>query len=868
MAKHQYTILSMMKDEGHSLVEWVAYHKHIGFDNICVYTNNCNDGTDDMLIRLEQLGWVQHFRNDVPEGKKPQPNALALAANNDEITDSDWVLTMDADEFVSIKCGDGMITDVMDRLPPQTDALAITWRFFGSSEVTPWNPGLVTETYTKAAPDRFRKGWGVKSMFKPREHIKFGIHRPTNKPGKMEQLGEDADILTHWVNGSGQPMPESFQQKGWRSTGRTLGYGLIELNHYAVKSYEAYLLRRLRGNVNNKEDKYNASYFAIFDRNEEEHLNVQRHSKALHAKIAEILEDPVMRDLHNKALEFHASRVERLRSLGEYDPWLVELKKASAVEITGLDEVLFTQHLPKIWQEKIKEMQAKGVPDGKIAKMVASSVGIKAAEDERTAEVFDAARPTQRGDNRPPPRDKPKDKSPKLNAKINPETAPNKYRTTILSMMKDEGHSLVEWVAYHKHIGFENICVYTNNCNDGTDKMLMRLQELGHVQHFRNDVPEGKRPQMNALSLAGRNPEVMHSEWVLVMDADEFLTVKTGDGKINDLLDAMDPDAQAMAITWRFFGSSGVTDWNPGLVTESYSYAADDGFRKGWGVKTLFKPYADIKLGIHRPSIRKLNHRPENAKALLDQLWLNGSGDPLPDEFSLSGWRSTRPTIGYALAEMNHYAVKSYEAYLLRRVRGNVNNKEDKYNAAYFAYFDRNETQPGAIDRHIPAVRSLVDDILSDPKMRELQDEALAYHAGRVKMLRDSGEYDHWLRELKDASSIDVDALKESVIFTQHLPKSAQAEVARLKQAGVADDDIRDFITSLRTASKGKSRSNLIAQAKGETAGEATQDNDDDTDARTSRAEARASADTLIAALKKKSRVNPARGLNLEEAKK
>ena len=104
MAKNKFTILSMMKDEGPSLVEWVAYHKHIGFDNICVYTNNCGDGTDEMLIRLQELGWVKHFRNDVPEGKKPQQNALALASENPEILDSEWVLTMDADEFVSIQC--------------------------------------------------------------------------------------------------------------------------------------------------------------------------------------------------------------------------------------------------------------------------------------------------------------------------------------------------------------------------------------------------------------------------------------------------------------------------------------------------------------------------------------------------------------------------------------------------------------------------------------------------------------------------------------------------------------------------------------------------------------------------------------------
>jgi hypothetical protein len=855
MAKHQYTILSMMKDEGHSLVEWVAYHKHIGFDNICVYTNDCSDGTDEMLILLQELGLVQHFENNVPEGKKPQPNALSLAAENSEILDSDWVLTMDADEFVSIKCGDGMIDTLIGQLPPETDAMAITWRFFGSSEVTDWNCGLVTETYTRGAPDRFRKGWGVKSMFKPRQHVKFGIHRPTNKQGKIEQLGDDADILQHWVNGSGIPMPDSFKQKGWRSTGRTLAYDMVEMNHYAVKSYEAYLLRRIRGNVNNKADKYNAGYFAIFDRNEEEHLNVQRHSAALHAKIDDILSDPKMRDLQDKALNFHAARVEKLRSLGEYDPWLVELQKASSVDINRLDEVLFTQHLPKIWQEKIKEMQASGVPDDVIAKMVARSVGIKAENEDNADDVLDPARPTQRGDNRSDAVVEKGNKVPELDAKVNPEASARKYKTTILSMMKDEGHSVLEWVAYHKMIGFENICVYTNNCNDGTDKMLMRLQEMGLVQHFRNDVPEGKRPQMNALSLAERNPEVMSTEWLLVMDADEFLTVKTGDGNIDDLLDAMDEDAQAMAITWRFFGSSGITDWRPGLVAESYTQAATDGFRKGWGVKTMFKPYADIKLGIHRPSIRKLNHRPERAKVLLDQLWLNGSGAPLPEEFSLSGWRSTRPTIGYELAEMNHYAVKSYEAYLLRRVRGNVNNKEDKYNAAYFAYFDRNESEPGAIKRHVPALKAKVEALLEDPELRKLQDEALAYHESRVQMLRDSGEYDHWLSELKEASTIDVENLKDSVIFTQHLPKYAQDDVARMKLAGVLHDDIRDFIDSLRTASKGSSRSALIAHAKGEDPSDTPTQEDHDT--RTSREDATMAADLLIEKVSKKTQTTP-----------
>ncbi len=387
-----------------------------------------------------------------------------------------------------------------------------------------------------------------------------------------------------------------------------------------------------------------------------------------------------------------------------------------------------------------------------------------------------------------------------------------RHQYTIMSMMKDEGHSLVEWVAYHKHIGFDNICVYTNNCGDGTDAMLMRLEEMGWVKHFRNDVPEGAKPQPHALTLGTANPEVMDSEWVLVMDADEFLSIKCGRGWIGDLVERIPPEAQAMAITWRFFGSSGLTEWNPGLVIESYTRAAPDKFKKGWGVKTLFRPYRDIKLGIHRPSIKKAKQDPANAKLMFDQLWVNGSGEPMPDEFSLSGWRSTKPTLGYKLAELNHYAVKSYEAYLLRRVRGNVNNKEDKYNAAYFALFDRNEIEATNVLRHARGTKKKMAEILSDPVMRQLQDEALAFHAARVEKLRATGDYAAWVEELKEASKVSIEELDE-VLFIQHLPKKWQEKVKELQAQGVPDKTIARMIAQTQTAKKGETRAELMAAA-------------------------------------------------------
>ncbi len=390
--KHKYTLFSMMKDEGHNLIEWVAYHHMIGFDNICVYTNNCNDGTDEMLIRLQEMGYVQHFENNVPEGGKPQPNALKLGFKNPEIQDSEWIMIMDADEFVSIKCGDNTMDALMAELPKDAWAVAMTWLFFGSSDLLDWDPGIVTEAYTMSAPPAFRKGWGVKTMFRPGEDIKFGIHRPKVKGGDSNPEGISAMLNRKWVNGSGKEMPKEFNLSGWRSTRPTIGRDLVELNHYAVKSYEAYLLRRIRGNVNNKVGKYNGEYFAIFDRNEQPELNVHNMAERTKAAMAKLREDDKLYALEQKAIEYQAGRVQVLRDTGEYDEWVKELREAGKHTVDQLDEVLFTHHLPKAWQEKIKEMQAAGIPNKEIAKVVSGSkLARKADRREAMAKALEAS---------------------------------------------------------------------------------------------------------------------------------------------------------------------------------------------------------------------------------------------------------------------------------------------------------------------------------------------------------------------------------------------------------------------------------------------------------------------------------------------
>lgn len=49
------TVVTSMKDEAPYVIEWVAYHRALGFDRIVVLANDCTDGTHEMLTRLHEM---------------------------------------------------------------------------------------------------------------------------------------------------------------------------------------------------------------------------------------------------------------------------------------------------------------------------------------------------------------------------------------------------------------------------------------------------------------------------------------------------------------------------------------------------------------------------------------------------------------------------------------------------------------------------------------------------------------------------------------------------------------------------------------------------------------------------------------------
>ena len=331
----QVTAVSMMKDEGPFVIEWVAHHLAVGFTDLVVYTNDCSDCTDDMLIRLEELGLAHHRRNVIPAGQRPQPSALNYAQVEPVVCQSDWVMVFDADEFLSIRHGDGTLDGLITDAKAQgANGIVVTWRIFGSGGVVGWSRAPVTEQYLMAAPPEWNKGWGVKTLFQyDPEFWKLGIHRPKMK---TRHLKTDFPDRVKWLNGSGREMEDYFKFRGWRSITRTLGYDWVQLNHYAVKSVESYAIRKLRGNVNNKKDKYNSDYWSLQDRNEVRDETMLRYTARRDAIIAALLEDPVLAGLHQAALDRVEARLAELRQTEAYRQLVSDLAAASAVPLSQI----------------------------------------------------------------------------------------------------------------------------------------------------------------------------------------------------------------------------------------------------------------------------------------------------------------------------------------------------------------------------------------------------------------------------------------------------------------------------------------------------------------------------------------------------
>ena len=150
-----------------------------------------------------------------------------------------------------------------------------------------------------------------------------------------------------------------------------------------------------------------------------------------------------------------------------------------------------------------------------------------------------------------------------------------------------------------------------------------------------------------------------------------------GDGSFADLFAASN-DPNVISFTWKLFGNKDIDTYEDRPITEQFVACAPEFIPKprlGWGFKSMLHnsaPYT--KIGVHRPL------KIESEEAVDRVRWVNGSGRVMPEMLlTNNGWRSTKRSLGYRYATLNHYVLRSADSFLVKRDRGRINHTDQDH---------------------------------------------------------------------------------------------------------------------------------------------------------------------------------------------
>ncbi len=335
-------VITCMKNEGPFLLEWVAYHRSVGFDDFLVFTNDCDDGTVELLDTLQDHGILTRRDNpykQIGDGKNPQKGALFHAQGLEQVEAAEWVLISDVDEFVNIHCGDGTLDALLQATGP-VDNISMQWRLFGNGDVIGYRDAWVTEQFDHCAPKFCPspvQAWAVKTLMNttvgewPAGRFKrFGVHRPI-RPGRGATEG------TRWVDGCGRPVLPQFIEGGWRFGTHSAGYDLVTMNHYSVRSAESFVVKRDRGRVNHVGRDQGLAYWLRMNFNMERDDSIRRHLPRARAERDRLLALAGVQARHDAAVVAHRAKIDAILTR----PDMAEIFKA----ITSPRMQLISRHL-------------------------------------------------------------------------------------------------------------------------------------------------------------------------------------------------------------------------------------------------------------------------------------------------------------------------------------------------------------------------------------------------------------------------------------------------------------------------------------------------------------------------------------------
>lgn len=246
--KYNFGIVSIAKNEGLYLKEWIEYHRLIGASVFYFYDNESNDNTFEVLKPYIENGIVCY---NLIKGKARQLDAYNDSINNHK-AECRYLAFIDLDEYLYIgaeKDITNVTNEILSKAPKGAAGIGVNWALFGNSNYKARPQGLITESYIYRSEEAFFANQHIKTICNPRMVRNYiSPHYPMFKLGAFSVSSDGRKRLWGWFN-------------------RDVNWANIRINHYYCKSREDYLHKIGRG-LGDRIGNYDTSKYDLYNRNE------------------------------------------------------------------------------------------------------------------------------------------------------------------------------------------------------------------------------------------------------------------------------------------------------------------------------------------------------------------------------------------------------------------------------------------------------------------------------------------------------------------------------------------------------------------------------------------------------------------------
>lgn len=255
-----------------------------------------------------------------------------------------------------------------------------------------------------------------------------------------------------------------------------------------------------------------------------------------------------------------------------------------------------------------------------------------------------------------------------------------KYFLSICAIFKNESGGLEEWLQHYINEGVEHFYLIDNG---STDNYLPIIEKYNnYITLFKDDTRFSQLQHYNNYFIPHKND----SEWVLIVDLDEYVYASLQYKKITDYLHTLADNVSQIQIQWKMFGSNNHIQ-QPSSIIQSFTTRK---FEKHPMVKSISRCRLLNHIdGLHSYSI-----------ADGDIILSNGTIIDKNKSFKLLNYEDYyKVYINFTqdALQLNHYCIQSYEWFKnIKMTRGDAYEIAAEYvrDDNYFHEYDKDTTFP------------------------------------------------------------------------------------------------------------------------------------------------------------------------------